>query len=207
MYLELKAFNFCLYCLVDVELSCTYQNLSFQTIYLQYFVIHFLYRPSNYDFEEAIARNISCNVYIFSHEKPPADFFTTKSNHTHFIRSAIVPNDPADFSRNSYETQTMNNVLDILKHKTVDILKIEHVLDPSRSYDLLYYLMKDGIMKRVNQVYFSVLIGREIFKNDFNAFSVDLRSMKLQNQKLLMLCLFYITIFPRTQIHVFSAKL
>ncbi|XP_061173841.1 uncharacterized protein LOC133182961 [Saccostrea echinata] len=116
--------------------------------------------PSNYDFEEAIARNISCNVYIFSHEKPPLDFFMTKSNYTHFIRSAIVPNDPSDFSRNSYETQTLNNALAILKHKSVDILKIEHVLDPSRSYDLLYYLIKDGIMKKVSQVYFSVLIDK-----------------------------------------------
>lgn len=116
--------------------------------------------PSNYDFEDAIARNTSCNVFVFSHEKPPSDFFLTKSNNTHFIRSAIVPNDPADFSRNSYETQTLNNALGILKHKTVDILKIEHVLDQRRSYELLYYLINDGVMKRVNQVYFSVLIDR-----------------------------------------------
>lgn len=128
--------------------------------YLQQKCITAFCRPSNYEFEDAIARNFSCNVYVFSHEKPPSEFFLTKSNYTHFIRSAIVPNDPSDFSRNSYETQTLNNALGILKHKRVDILKIEHVLDPSRSYDLLYYLIKDGVMKRINQVYFSVLIGK-----------------------------------------------
>lgn len=72
--------------------------------------------------------------------------------------------DPADFSRNSYETQTLNNALGILKHKTVDILKIEHVLDQRRSYELLYYLINDGVMKRVNQVYFSVLIGKKLVR-------------------------------------------
>lgn len=141
--------------------SCVCQSLQFHSPPAKIYIWIFFFRPSNYDFEDAIARNTSCNVFVFSHEKPPSDFFMTKSNNTHFIRSAIVPNDPSDFSRNSYETQTLNNALGILKHKTVDILKIEHVLDQRRSYELLYYLINDGVMKRVNQVYFSVLIGKK----------------------------------------------
>lgn len=151
----------CISVYVDIHMSINIYNF---IGHLPKYIWIFFFSPSNYDFEDAIARNTSCNVFVFSHEKPPSDFFLTKSNNTHFIRSAIVPNDPADFSRNSYETQTLNNALGILKHKTVDILKIEHVLDQRRSYELLYYLINDGVMKRVNQVYFSVLIGKKLVR-------------------------------------------
>lgn len=112
--------------------------------------MNFFFSLFNYDFEDVIVRNIFCNVFVFFYEKFSLDFFLIKFNNIYFIRFVIVLNDFVDFFRNFYEIQILNNVLGILKYKIVDILKIEYVFDQRRLYELFYYFINDGVMKRVN---------------------------------------------------------
>lgn len=73
-----------------------------------------------------------------------------------------MPNDPADFGRNSYETQTLNNVFDLLKHPVVDILKIETLSDMKHSHELIQYIVKDHLLTGVRQLHLSLYIGKWI---------------------------------------------
>ena len=103
---------------------------------------------------------MSSRVYILSHVDPPHDFITSKTNKTFFYKTIIVPNDPSDFTRNSYDTQTINNVMETLHHKHIDILKIETLAHMPQSYELLHFLVKDGILKQVSQLHFAIIIGK-----------------------------------------------
>lgn len=128
--------------------------------------IYFIFRPSeDGEFEKLLIRNLSFTVFIFTHYNIPTSDFVLqhKQNNTHVYRTTIVPNDPADFSRNSYDTQTVNNVLTTLRHKHLDILKIDNVADTSRSHDILYYLVKDGTLKNVGQLHIVLRIGKFCF--------------------------------------------
>ncbi|KAJ8309351.1 hypothetical protein KUTeg_014225 [Tegillarca granosa] len=114
------------------------------------------------EFEKLLIRNLSFSVFIFTHYRiPTSDFILQhKQNNTHVYRTTIVPNDPADFSRNSFDTQTVNNVLATLRHNHLDILKIDNVADTSRSHDILYYLVKDGTLKNVGQLHIVLRIDK-----------------------------------------------
>lgn len=111
--------------------------------------------------ERMLALNFSYSVYIFHHQKLPVDFSrSVAKNRTKIIKTIIVPNDPADFGRNSYETQTLNNVFELLKHPVVDILKIETLSDMKHSHELLQYMVKDHLLKGVRQLHISLYIDK-----------------------------------------------
>jgi hypothetical protein len=100
-------------------------------------------------------------VYIFHHQKLSLDFVRTSlKNRTRVVKTIIVPNDPADFGRNSYETQTLNNVFELLKQPVVDILKIETLSDMKHSHELLQYIVKDHLLTSVRQLHLSLYIGK-----------------------------------------------
>nr|KAG5699674.1 hypothetical protein BaRGS_022072 [Batillaria attramentaria] len=68
---------------------------------------------SDFSFETILSRNLSFQQYVFLHDTsstaPPP---LLQLNGTTVYRTAIVPNDPADFGRNSYNMQTINNKVD-----------------------------------------------------------------------------------------------
>lgn len=74
-----------------------------------------------------------------------------------------MPNDPADFGRNSYEMQTINSIMAKLHHHHVDVLKIQSLQDVSHSYEVLYFMIKDGILSRFEQLYIALEIGWLVF--------------------------------------------
>ena len=81
-------------------------------------------------------------------------------NHSRAFKLSIVPNDPADFVRNSYETQTLNNVLNTLGHNYIDIMKLDHFLDLRDSHELIYFMIKDNLLARVGQLHVTIHIGK-----------------------------------------------
>lgn len=115
---------------------------------------------SDLPLERLLAVNFSYSVYIFHHQKLSVDFARSAQNRTKIIQTIIVPNDPSDFGRNSYETQTLNNVFEALKHPVVDILKIETLSDMKHSHELLQYIVKDRLLTRVRQLHLSLYIDK-----------------------------------------------
>ncbi|XP_041354593.1 uncharacterized protein LOC121372358 [Gigantopelta aegis] len=104
-----------------------------------------------YGFEQVLAKNLSFQTYIFVHYSIPPALRTMNASHVY--KTVIVPNDPADFGRNSFETQTLNNVIEKLNHQHIDLLKLESLLDLSNTHELLFYLIKDGLLSNVKQLH------------------------------------------------------
>nr|KAG5714407.1 hypothetical protein BaRGS_006853 [Batillaria attramentaria] len=116
---------------------------------------------SDFSFETILSRNLSFQQYVFLHDTsstaPPP---LLQLNGTTVYRTAIVPNDPADFGRNSYNMQTINSIMATLHHRHIDILKLESVQDMSHSYEVLYFMVKDGILARFQQLHISLEIDK-----------------------------------------------
>ena len=108
-----------------------------------------------------LVKNFSFHMYIFVHYSIPSSL--KSMNSTHVFKTVIVPNDPADFGRNSFETQTLNNVIDKLNHQHIDLLKLESLIDPSNTHEVLFYLIKDGLLNNVKQLHVVFDIGEFTF--------------------------------------------
>lgn len=80
-------------------------------------------------------------------------------NNTHNIISAIVANDPADFSRNSYGQRTFNDLLTAQGHSQIDLLRIMSTVRNVEMWQLLYFLIKDDLISKVYQLHLVVYIG------------------------------------------------
>ncbi|KAK6181765.1 hypothetical protein SNE40_009554 [Patella caerulea] len=117
----------------------------------------------DFSFEDILSRNLSFQQFIFLHKSVPP--LLNKINGTHIYKTIIVPNDPADFGRNSFDTQTLNNVMDNLHHDKIDILKIESLFDMTESHELLFYLVKDKILSKVKQLH--ILIDIDKIDDDY----------------------------------------
>ncbi|XP_076463467.1 uncharacterized protein LOC143295732 [Babylonia areolata] len=118
----------------------------------------------DYSFEALLSRNLSVHQFIFLHEAPGQNPQALLRLNATIYHTAIVPNDPADFGRNSYDAQTVNSVMSRLGHRRVEVLKVEGVQDAARSYELLYFMVKDGLLARFLQLH----VMMEIDKIDDN---------------------------------------
>ncbi|KAL4238172.1 hypothetical protein ACF0H5_002884 [Mactra antiquata] len=116
--------------------------------------------PTDLALEKLLALNYTYSVYIFHHQPITIDFSKSVKNRTKVIKTTIVPNDPADFGRNSYETQTLNNVFENLHNPVVDILKIELLSEMSHSHELLQYIVKDHLLTSVRQLHLALHIDK-----------------------------------------------
>ncbi|KAK3591605.1 hypothetical protein CHS0354_013788 [Potamilus streckersoni] len=114
----------------------------------------------DFAFERILAVNLSFHVYIFHHLPVPKDIIYSFGNRTYVLQTAIVPNEPADFGRNSYGTQTINNMMESQHHTTVDVLKIDLPFDTSRSHELFYYMIKDRVLQRVKELHLSIYVDK-----------------------------------------------
>ncbi|KAL5007364.1 hypothetical protein ScPMuIL_016170 [Solemya velum] len=112
----------------------------------------------DFDLERVLAQNFSFEVYIFTHKNIESSQIVP--NNTHIYRLNVVPNDPSDFSRVSYETNTINNLLQMLKLQNLAILKIDQVFDMSHSHELLYFLIKDHLLSDVKQLHITIRIDK-----------------------------------------------
>lgn len=109
------------------------------------------------EFERLLVKNLSFNLFLICH-KPV--YYEGTLNHTFVIKTIVVPNDPSDFTRNSYETQTLNDIMLNLRHQHIDILKIEHVMDEINTHEILYYLVKDDLLRKVDQLHIALHIDK-----------------------------------------------
>ncbi|XP_005106348.1 uncharacterized protein LOC101854600 [Aplysia californica] len=107
----------------------------------------------DFSFERMVADNLSHHLYIFSAPVPYRNQLIRISNTTSVFKVNIVPNDPADFARNSFDTQTLNSVMSTLKHGQIDVLKLDSNVEGVQSYDVLRFLVEDGILKKVKELH------------------------------------------------------
>ena len=114
----------------------------------------------DYPLERILSQNFSYTIYVFHNEPLTLDFIHATRNKTHSYKTSIVPNDPADFGRNSYQSSTLNSIFESLKHSSIDILKIESLVDRFHSHEVLYFMVKDGLLKKVRQFHFTLYIGK-----------------------------------------------
>ncbi|CAG2228101.1 unnamed protein product [Mytilus edulis] len=109
------------------------------------------------EFERLLVRNLSFNVFLMCHRPIYND---GSLNNTYVIKTVVVPNNPSDFTRNSYETQTLNDIMLNLHHTHIDILKIENVMDEINTHEILFYLVNDDLLKKVDQLHISLHIDK-----------------------------------------------
>lgn len=113
---------------------------------------------SDYTIERSLAVNYSFSTYLVT----PTDISTQirGMNNTHNIHSAIVANDPADFSRNSYGQRTFNDLLAAQGHSHIDLLRIMSTVRNVEVWQLLYFLIKDDVISKVYQLHLVVYIDK-----------------------------------------------
>lgn len=76
---------------------------------------------------------------------------------------AVVANDPADFSRNSYSQRTLNDLLDSNGHSNnrIDLLRLVGAdRDVVQMWELVHYLINDNVLRHVQQLHLMVYIGK-----------------------------------------------
>ena len=73
-----------------------------------------------------------------------------------FYTSVIVPNDPADFARNSFDSQTLNAVMRHLHHENIHVLKFDTFVDSVQSFEVLRFLIDDSLLQSVQELHFVV---------------------------------------------------
>ena len=127
-------------------------------------LLHF--RPVyDYPLERVLSQNFSYTVNVFHNEPLTLDFLHATRNKTHTYKTSIVPNDPADFGRNSYQSSTLNSIFESLKHSSIDILKIESLPDHAHSHEVLYFMVKDHLLKKVRQLHLALYVGKSGGRN------------------------------------------
>ena len=105
-----------------------------------------------------LALNLSFQVYAISHRDLP--FSLRDTNNTHVVKTTLVPNDYADFSRNSYGQQTINDLMLNLKHSKIDVLKLEAIKRDHEMWEMLHFMTNDNVLLNVDQLHIAVYIGR-----------------------------------------------
>ncbi|KAH3848232.1 uncharacterized protein LOC127873875 [Dreissena polymorpha] len=110
--------------------------------------------------ERTLAVNFSYQVNIFHHQIVSPEQLGIVGNNTRVYRTIIVPNDPSDYGRNSYESQTVNNVFDVFKTDVLDVLKVDTLADMDHSHELIYYMVKDRLLANVRQLHFALYIDK-----------------------------------------------
>jgi len=116
--------------------------------------------PSDFNLERTLALNHSFETYIVTRQSVARSLRYV--NNTHVVRTTIVANDPADFSRNSFAQRTLNDLLAVQGHgaASIDLLRLVGTdSDTVSMSDLVHFLVADGVLKHVNQLHLTVYIG------------------------------------------------
>ena len=119
--------------------------------------------------ERSMALNHSFHVYFVASKSLPANVRLV--NNTHYIHTQLVPNDFADFSRNSYGQQTINDLMHTLGHKHIDILRLSGTASNVQMWELLHFMIYDNLLLNVEQLHISMYIGKYVFNQELNIIS------------------------------------
>ena len=107
--------------------------------------------------ERMLALNYSVQVYIITHDSVP--YLVTQTNNTHVIDTVIVPNDYADFSRNSYGQTTLNSLMKDQGHTYIDLLRLASTSNNVQIWELLHFMISDNLLLNVKQLHIAMYIG------------------------------------------------
>ena len=129
----------------------------------------------DFSVERHLALNHSFNVFIVSHAGlPPVVRYT---NHTRTLQATIVPNDPADFSRNSFDQKTINTLFQEMNFGHIDLLRLANLAENVNMWELVHYMTADNLFLDVHQLHLAVYIGenlKSVFgKNSFLLVSAE----------------------------------
>ncbi|XP_076441708.1 uncharacterized protein LOC143280864 isoform X2 [Babylonia areolata] len=113
-----------------------------------------------FHFEEALSQNLSIRQLVFLPKSAKVTPQKLLQLNTTVYRTTVVPNDPSDFSRNSYDMNTVNSIMSKLGHRHVDLLKLEHIEDVTHSFEIPYFMAKDGILTRFDQLHIVIEIDK-----------------------------------------------
>jgi len=128
------------------------------TYLLTYFCV--FRSPSDFNLERTLALNHTFEVNVVTPQ--PVARSLNYINNTHVIRTTIVANDPADFSRNSFAQRTLNDLLAAQGHSAARIHLLRLVgtdSDIVSMSDVVHFLVADSVLKHVQQLHLSVYIG------------------------------------------------
>ena len=110
----------------------------------------------DFSMERTLAINYSFQVVIIS---PHALLDMSSLNNTAVIQTVLVPNDYADFSRNSYGQQTLNAIMSEHGHTKLEVLRLHQTVTSVQVWEVLHFLVADGLMENINQLQLAVIIG------------------------------------------------
>ena len=116
--------------------------------------------PSDLNLERTLTLNHSFETYVVTRQSVARSLHYV--NNSHVIRTTIVANDPADFSRNSFVQRTLNDLLVAQGHSatSIDLLRLVGTDSNTVSMsDLVHFLVADGVLKHVQQLHLTVYIG------------------------------------------------
>ena len=91
------------------------------------------------------------------------------SNRTRLYALNIAPNDPADFARNSFDSQTLNSVFSLLKNQECHILKIDKHAEHVKNYEVLKFMIEDNLLQKmkVKELHIVIELGKY-----FNSYTI-----------------------------------
>ena len=107
--------------------------------------------------ERSLALNHSFHVYFIADR--PLSPAVRLVNNTHYIHTQLVPNDFADFSRNSYGQQTINDMMRSLGHSHLDVLRLASLAPSVQMAELLHFMIYDHLLYNVKQLHIAMYIG------------------------------------------------
>ncbi len=135
--------------------------MTHQLFMRKYFICIFFFSvPPHWDFatEKVLAQNYSFQVYIISHHDVPKRI--QKLNNTHVMKAIVTPNDYADFSRNSYGQQTLNDIMHMLGHTHLNLLRIAETAGSVQAWELLHFMINDNLLLNVHHLQLTMYIGK-----------------------------------------------
>ena len=111
--------------------------------------------------ERDLAQNYSFDAYLISRDKLPHHISSV--NNTHVINTVLVPNDPADVSRNLYGQKTINDIMRNLghlkHHRRIDLVKLASTVNPAHMWEVLHFMIEDNLLVNIRQLHIAMYIG------------------------------------------------
>ncbi|XP_074647645.1 uncharacterized protein LOC141903426 [Tubulanus polymorphus] len=112
----------------------------------------------DYVLEKNLAANFSFDVFLVGPDEVPNN--VRRIPNITVIKTNVVPNDYADFSRNSFGQSTLNFIMDQRKHKQIEILKLQELNGDAPLWELLHFLINDDLLPRTKQLFLQVAIDK-----------------------------------------------
>ncbi|RUS72321.1 hypothetical protein EGW08_019913 [Elysia chlorotica] len=140
---------------VDAEIGIPFLQSDDQKL-----IVYSVGPKKDYSFEQIASVNLSTKLFVFCHDECPKDLMHVNPSKATFYKTVIVPNDPADFARNSFDSQTLNTVIKTLHHNIIHILKLDTFVEDVESSEVLRFLIDDSFIQSVQELHFVVKLDK-----------------------------------------------